>query len=130
MSAAAIEFSDEEIKERMSGNLCRCGAYAGICGAIRETFAVTLFHKAATCGWASSFIGHRSLSVFFLSPLSARSLSPSMIGKKIVRKLMKKAFRSRVWSADNEQDHKQFGFSDAQSFLRTAAVSKRVFVTL
>ena len=30
--------SDAEIKERMSGNLCRCGAYVGICSAIRETF--------------------------------------------------------------------------------------------
>lgn len=38
LSAAAIGLSDEEIKERMSGNLCRCGAYAGICEAIREAF--------------------------------------------------------------------------------------------
>lgn len=38
MTAAAIEFSEEEIKERMSGNLCRCGAYAGISAAIRESF--------------------------------------------------------------------------------------------
>ena len=28
--------SDEELKERMSGNLCRCGAYVGICGAIQR----------------------------------------------------------------------------------------------
>ena len=35
----AGEFTDEEIKERMSGNLCRCGAYVGICDAIREAFA-------------------------------------------------------------------------------------------
>jgi xanthine dehydrogenase YagT iron-sulfur-binding subunit len=34
----AIEFSDEEIKERMSGNLCRCGAYVGICEAVREAY--------------------------------------------------------------------------------------------
>ena len=33
------EFSDEEIRERMSGNLCRCGAYNGICEAVRETFS-------------------------------------------------------------------------------------------
>src|SRR5205807_8351151 len=39
ISSSAIDFSDEEIKERMSGNLCRCGAYVGICEAIRETFA-------------------------------------------------------------------------------------------
>ncbi len=31
-------FSDEEIKERMSGNLCRCGAYNGIVDAIHATF--------------------------------------------------------------------------------------------
>jgi xanthine dehydrogenase YagT iron-sulfur-binding subunit len=31
-----VEFSQEEIKERMSGNLCRCGAYIGICEAIRQ----------------------------------------------------------------------------------------------
>ena len=31
-------FSDEEIKERMSGNLCRCGAYVGITEAIHEAF--------------------------------------------------------------------------------------------
>jgi xanthine dehydrogenase YagT iron-sulfur-binding subunit len=29
--------SDDEIREYMSGNLCRCGAYVGIVGAIRET---------------------------------------------------------------------------------------------
>lgn len=38
ISASVIEFSDEEIKERMSGNLCRCGAYVGICEAVRNTF--------------------------------------------------------------------------------------------
>ena len=32
------EFSDEEIRERMSGNLCRCGAYNGIVDAVRETY--------------------------------------------------------------------------------------------
>jgi xanthine dehydrogenase YagT iron-sulfur-binding subunit len=38
VSSSRMEFSDEEIKERMSGNLCRCGAYVGICAAIREAF--------------------------------------------------------------------------------------------
>lgn len=32
----SLDFSDEEISERMSGNLCRCGAYVGIRDAIRE----------------------------------------------------------------------------------------------
>ena len=33
--AAPVVLSDAEIRERMSGNLCRCGAYAGIVAAIR-----------------------------------------------------------------------------------------------
>ncbi|GHC85059.1 oxidoreductase [Nocardiopsis terrae] len=33
---AAVELDDAEIRERMSGNLCRCGAYANIVAAIRE----------------------------------------------------------------------------------------------
>jgi xanthine dehydrogenase YagT iron-sulfur-binding subunit len=32
----APELSDAEIRERMSGNLCRCGAYVNIVAAIRE----------------------------------------------------------------------------------------------
>ncbi|WP_218136099.1 (2Fe-2S)-binding protein [Nonomuraea jiangxiensis] len=35
-SAARAELTDAEIRERMSGNLCRCGAYNGILDAIRE----------------------------------------------------------------------------------------------
>lgn len=30
-----IELTDEEIRERMSGNLCRCGAYVNIVAAVR-----------------------------------------------------------------------------------------------
>ena len=33
---AASDLSDEEIRERMSGNLCRCGAYVNIVAAIRD----------------------------------------------------------------------------------------------
>jgi xanthine dehydrogenase YagT iron-sulfur-binding subunit len=36
MATAEIVLTDSEIKERLSGNLCRCGAYVGICEAIRE----------------------------------------------------------------------------------------------
>jgi xanthine dehydrogenase YagT iron-sulfur-binding subunit len=32
---AAVELTEDEIRERMSGNLCRCGAYANIVAAIR-----------------------------------------------------------------------------------------------
>ncbi|CAM4051457.1 (2Fe-2S)-binding protein [Kibdelosporangium persicum] len=34
------ELTEEEIRERMSGNLCRCGAYNGIVKAIQETAAL------------------------------------------------------------------------------------------
>jgi xanthine dehydrogenase YagT iron-sulfur-binding subunit len=34
--AEGIELTDENIRERMSGNLCRCGAYANIVPAIAE----------------------------------------------------------------------------------------------
>ncbi|WP_424813917.1 2Fe-2S iron-sulfur cluster-binding protein [Roseococcus sp. YIM B11640] len=33
------ELSHDELRERMSGNLCRCGAYNGIVEAIQSTFA-------------------------------------------------------------------------------------------
>src|SRR2546430_2201631 len=36
VGAVEISLSDEEIRERMSGNLCRCGAYANIVPAIRQ----------------------------------------------------------------------------------------------
>ena len=35
VGAAEIILEDEEIRERMSGNLCRCGAYVNIVAAIR-----------------------------------------------------------------------------------------------
>jgi xanthine dehydrogenase YagT iron-sulfur-binding subunit len=38
VAAETIELSDEELSERMSGNLCRCGAYIGIRAAIRQAF--------------------------------------------------------------------------------------------
>ena len=31
--------TDDEIRERMSGNLCRCGAYANIVAAVRQVLA-------------------------------------------------------------------------------------------
>ena len=39
VAAEQFAFSEAEIKERMSGNLCRCGAYVGIVEAIQEVFA-------------------------------------------------------------------------------------------
>jgi xanthine dehydrogenase YagT iron-sulfur-binding subunit len=39
VASGEMQLSDDEIKERMSGNLCRCGAYVGICAAIREAMS-------------------------------------------------------------------------------------------
>jgi xanthine dehydrogenase YagT iron-sulfur-binding subunit len=39
VAAVEMEFSSAEIRERLSGNLCRCGAYNGIVEAVQHTFA-------------------------------------------------------------------------------------------
>jgi xanthine dehydrogenase YagT iron-sulfur-binding subunit len=39
LAADAVELSHDELRERMSGNLCRCGAYNGIVDAIADTYA-------------------------------------------------------------------------------------------
>jgi xanthine dehydrogenase YagT iron-sulfur-binding subunit len=36
LAATDSELTPAEIRERMSGNICRCGAYNGIVGAIQE----------------------------------------------------------------------------------------------
>jgi xanthine dehydrogenase YagT iron-sulfur-binding subunit len=41
---AEVTLDDDEIRERMSGNLCRCAAYVNIVAAIREVAG----HGAAT----------------------------------------------------------------------------------
>jgi xanthine dehydrogenase YagT iron-sulfur-binding subunit len=38
LAASDIALSRDELRERMSGNLCRCGAHNGIVDAIAETF--------------------------------------------------------------------------------------------
>jgi xanthine dehydrogenase YagT iron-sulfur-binding subunit len=42
-----VELTDEEIKERMSGNLCRCGAYPGIVAAVRQAYGHTAGQASA-----------------------------------------------------------------------------------
>lgn len=39
LAADAIALDHDELRERMSGNLCRCGAYNGIVAALAETYA-------------------------------------------------------------------------------------------
>ncbi|MGW6604232.1 2Fe-2S iron-sulfur cluster-binding protein [Streptomyces sp. NPDC055036] len=36
VSSSRVELTDEEIRERMSGNICRCAAYPNIASAIRD----------------------------------------------------------------------------------------------
>ena len=38
-AATEIALDHDELRERMSGNLCRCGAYNGIVDAIAEVYA-------------------------------------------------------------------------------------------
>ena len=38
LSSEVIRLDHDELRERMSGNLCRCGAHNGIVAAITETF--------------------------------------------------------------------------------------------
>jgi xanthine dehydrogenase YagT iron-sulfur-binding subunit len=47
LSDEGITLSHDELRERMSGNLCRCGAYNGIIDAIAETFAEQPAKQAA-----------------------------------------------------------------------------------
>lgn len=44
---APVELNDEEIRERMSGNLCRCGAYVNIVAAIRDAAGKDTAEKSA-----------------------------------------------------------------------------------
>jgi xanthine dehydrogenase YagT iron-sulfur-binding subunit len=41
LSVSAQKLSHDELRERMSGNLCRCGSYNGVIDAIREAFSET-----------------------------------------------------------------------------------------
>jgi xanthine dehydrogenase YagT iron-sulfur-binding subunit len=39
LAAETVALTHDELRERMSGNLCRCGAHNGIVAAIAETYA-------------------------------------------------------------------------------------------
>jgi xanthine dehydrogenase YagT iron-sulfur-binding subunit len=41
---ADVELTDDEIRERMSGNLCRCGAYTNIVAAVRAAARTQAAH--------------------------------------------------------------------------------------
>jgi xanthine dehydrogenase YagT iron-sulfur-binding subunit len=56
--ARALSLSDDEIRERMSGNLCRCGAYPNIVAAIKEVHT----GKAQAQTW--QFAGENNTAIF------------------------------------------------------------------
>ena len=41
VTRSTTRLTDDEIRERMSGNICRCGAYPGIVAAIQEAHSGT-----------------------------------------------------------------------------------------
>ncbi len=47
LSADGIVLDHDELRERMSGNLCRCGAHNGIIEAIRQVFVEEVFVEEA-----------------------------------------------------------------------------------
>jgi len=54
----SIQLSDEEIRERMSGNICRCGAYPNIVAAIKEV------HTGKTQAQTWQFAGENETAIF------------------------------------------------------------------
>ena len=54
----SVQMSDDEIRERMSGNLCRCGAYPNIVAAIREVHT----GKDVAQNW--QFAGENNQAIF------------------------------------------------------------------
>ncbi len=54
----SLKLSDDEIRERMSGNICRCGAYPNIVAAIREV------HTGKNVAQSWQFAGENETAIF------------------------------------------------------------------
>ena len=65
-NAKNIKLSDEEIRERMSGNICRCGAYPNIVDAIREV------HTGVNVAQNWQFAGDDETAIFENSEASSK----------------------------------------------------------
>ncbi len=59
-NARNLKLSDEEIRERMSGNICRCGAYPGIVAAIQEV------HKGKETAQTWRFVSNEEIAALNL----------------------------------------------------------------
>ena len=62
----SVQLSDEEIRERMSGNICRCGAYPNIVAAIREV------HTGKNVAQTWQFAGENNTAIFETSEQSPK----------------------------------------------------------
>ena len=56
--ARSLQLSDDEIRERMSGNLCRCGAYPNIVAAVKEV------HTGKDVAQTWQFAGENNVAIF------------------------------------------------------------------
>ncbi len=56
--ARSVQLSDDEIRERMSGNICRCGAYPNIVAAIKEV------HTGKDVAQTWQFAGENEAAIF------------------------------------------------------------------
>ncbi len=56
--ARSLQLSDDEIRERMSGNLCRCGAYPNIVAAVKEV------HTGKDVAQTWQFAGENDTAIF------------------------------------------------------------------
>ncbi|HEX8289494.1 MAG TPA: 2Fe-2S iron-sulfur cluster-binding protein [Pyrinomonadaceae bacterium] len=59
-NARGIKLSDDEVRERMSGNICRCGAYPGIVAAIQEV------HRGKETAQTWAFVSDEQLAALNL----------------------------------------------------------------
>jgi xanthine dehydrogenase YagT iron-sulfur-binding subunit len=56
VTAPVKQLTNDEIRERMSGNICRCGAYPGIVAAIQEA------HSGRESARTWRFVGEEELA--------------------------------------------------------------------
>ena len=68
-SARSIKLSDDEIRERMSGNICRCGAYPNIVAAIKEV------HSGKDVAQRWQFAGDDNTAIFEVSKQTEKEIT-------------------------------------------------------
>jgi xanthine dehydrogenase YagT iron-sulfur-binding subunit len=66
MKARPRQLSDDEIRERMSGNICRCSAYPNILAAIREV------HTGKDIGQKWQLSGEKNVAVFEIAEMTKK----------------------------------------------------------